>query len=908
MSAGSPDIIGRLAGSGERPRPEGMFRCALSDTSHKVTSRSRRRFRLVRRPKLPRPKWVVLIALVLAALWWVLDASIQSLVYGETTFGTALLQGTSPHTWLHRLVGVVMLLGFGALTAWMVHHLHRARRYAAHLNSVLAAIRRVNQLITRETDETRLLAEACRLIAEGRGWTNAWIGHIDDGRLIDTYHAGFDGGFEPMQAMLAAGRRPACVRRALDSGELQIVTDPAVDCPDCPIPDRCEAEAGMTALLRHGEQTFGWLTIICPERYATDADEQDLLGELADDIAFALHSLQAQRTAHQREAHFRGVFDTSVDAILVFDMAGAIAAANPAACRLYGYTSEEMTHLSGRDIVHPDYYHLFEDFRRQLRTTGEFHAESRDVRKDGTPFDVEVRGSTFMYRNEPHLMAIVRDITDRKRTEQAARQREQFLQDVFDAIRDGLSVLDRDLTIIRTNQQLKEVHSDQLPLEGKKCYAVFQHRDSPCPWCPTLKTFETGTAQTAEVAHPRSNGRQGWADLSVYPLTNERGEVVRAIEYVRDITERKEAQQALHASEERFRRAVAEAPFPIMLHAEDGEVLTVNKAWTQISGYAHAEIPTMAAWTERAYVEQKEAVRADIERLFELDQRIDEGEYTITCRDGTRRVWDFSSAPLPPLPDGRRQVISMAADVTGRKGAEGELAARNAEMERFVYTVSHDLRSPLITIRGFLGHLAEDAEAGDAERLRDDVGRITAAADHMNELLNGLLELSRVGRVANPTESVNLAALVEEVLASLAGVLAPEGSDAPPVAVDVADDLPTVLGDRRRLFEVYQNLIENAVRFMGPQSAPRIEIGIRRRDGAAQFYVRDNGIGIEPKYAEAIFDLFGKLDADSPGAGVGLPIVQRIVEVHGGRIWIESDGPGTGATFYFTLAEMQEAD
>ncbi len=143
--------------------------------------------------------------------------------------------------------------------------------------------------------------------------------------------------------------------------------------------------------------------------------------------------------------------------------------------------------------------------------------------------------------------------------------------------------------------------------------------------------------------------------------------------YGRNVTERKQAEVALRDSEERFRRAVNDAPFPIMLHAEDGEIVAVNRAWTEITGYAPADIATMAEWTRKAYGEARKAVRADIDRLFDLDRRIDEGDYTVTCKDGTRRTWAFSSAPLPPLPDGRRLVISMASDVTEGRRIEGDL-------------------------------------------------------------------------------------------------------------------------------------------------------------------------------------------------------------------------------------------
>jgi PAS domain S-box-containing protein len=150
------------------------------------------------------------------------------------------------------------------------------------------------------------------------------------------------------------------------------------------------------------------------------------------------------------------------------------------------------------------------------------------------------------------------------------------------------------------------------------------------------------------------------------------GKPLRMAGITLDIDERKRTEENLRASEDRFRRAVIESPFPIILHAEDGQVLQISRSWSEITGYSHEEIPTIADWTERAYGERKEIVQADIERLYSLDRRIAEGDYTIRTKDGATRIWDFSSAPLGRLPDGRRLVISMAMDVTELKQAEEE--------------------------------------------------------------------------------------------------------------------------------------------------------------------------------------------------------------------------------------------
>jgi signal transduction histidine kinase len=226
-----------------------------------------------------------------------------------------------------------------------------------------------------------------------------------------------------------------------------------------------------------------------------------------------------------------------------------------------------------------------------------------------------------------------------------------------------------------------------------------------------------------------------------------------------------------------------------------------------------------------------------------------------------------------------------------------ELEAKNGELERFTYTVSHDLKSPLITIGGFLGLLEVDAESGNTEKFKGDLQRIKEATEKMQRLLNELLELSRIGRLINPPSNTPFAKIVEDALSLTRGRLM-----AGHIKVEIEKDLPVVSGDRQRLVEVMQNLIDNAAKFMGDQPTPRIEIGMRKEGTQQVLFVKDNGIGIDASYHERIFGLFDKLDPKSDGTGVGLALAKRIVEVHGGRIWVESEGKGRGSMFCFILA------
>jgi PAS domain S-box-containing protein len=243
-----------------------------------------------------------------------------------------------------------------------------------------------------------------------------------------------------------------------------------------------------------------------------------------------------------------------------------------------------------------------------------------------------------------------------------------------------------------------------------------------------------------------------------------------------------------------------------------------------------------------------------------------------------------------------RLFSDLQAELAVRKKLISELENKNAELERFTYTVSHDLKSPLFTIRGFLGYLEQDALSNNYERFKSDLQRIIDATNKMQTLLNELLELSRIGRLKNEPTKLSFEELAREAADLVQGRIMERS-----IAVHIATGLPCIYGDRQRLVEVLQNLLDNAAKFIGDQKEPRIEIGWSgEEDGKPIFYVRDNGMGIAPEHHDRVFGLFNKLDPRTDGTGVGLALVKRIIEVHGGRIWIQSE-MGKGSTFFFTL-------
>lgn len=268
----------------------------------------------------------------------------------------------------------------------------------------------------------------------------------------------------------------------------------------------------------------------------------------------------------------------------------------------------------------------------------------------------------------------------------------------------------------------------------------------------------------------------------------------------------------------------------------------------------------------------------------------------------------FTDADITALQNMTDQVanaIETARLFKERSQLIKELETKNAELERFTYTVSHDLKSPLVTIRGFLGYLRQDAQKGDLAHFDQDLARVIQATETMQNLLNDLLELSRIGQIINSLENVAFADIVQEALNL---VMNPDHFQK--IRVEVHESLPIIQCDRTRIVEVVQNLVGNSMKFMGNQLNPLIQIGlvdIEVQPGFSTFFIKDNGIGIEPQFRERVFGLFNRLGNDQDGTGIGLTLVKRIVEVHGGRIWLESEGRNKGTTFYFTLANAQSS-
>jgi PAS domain S-box-containing protein len=367
-----------------------------------------------------------------------------------------------------------------------------------------------------------------------------------------------------------------------------------------------------------------------------------------------------------------------------------------------------------------------------------------------------------------------------------------------------------------------------------------------------------------------------------------------------DITEQKRMETELRRSEEMYRSLFCNMMngFAYCRMLFDGETpldfiyLSVNDAFEKLTGLKDvvgrrvSEVIPGIRETDPGVIEAygRVALSGEPER-FEV--------YLETLQE-----WFWISAYSPA----RGFFVAVFDVITERKLAEQALQEKNTELERFTYMISHDLKSPLVTVKTFLGYLEQDLATSDTGRIGKDLDFIRSAADRMGRMLDELLELSRIGRMVNAPQTSTMRELAQSARNMVAGRIAEGG-----VEVLVEDRDVALYGDCPRLQEIWQNLVENACKFMGDQAHPTIRIGAETGNGETIFFVCDNGVGIEPEYRDKVFGLFEKLDRNSEGTGLGLALVKRIVELHGGKIWIESQGGGRGACFRFTLpAAVQE--
>jgi len=537
---------------------------------------------------------------------------------------------------------------------------------------------------------------------------------------------------------------------------------------------------------------------------------------------------------------------------------------------------------------------------------------------DFTPLGMWLHVTAF--RPEPgHFAAVFSDVTARVAVERALRESEDKFKYVFDH-----SVIGKSLTMPGGDLRVNEAFAAMLgyephELEGRGFDQV-THPDDIERSRDVVARLTSGRAATARFVkrYVHKDGSVVWVDVATSLRRDENGEPAYFITSAVDITERVRAEDALRASEARFRRIIDVSPVPLALNDEHGNIIFLNSAFEEHFGYTLDDIPTLEHWWPRAYPDPAyrravaEQWAQELETARTTGKSFAPVEAEVRCRDGAHRTVLVSATPLSGSYEGDHLVVLY--DITQRKRAEdevrrlnaelatrvaertAELQAANQELEAFAYSVSHDLRAPLRAIDGFSHIVLEDAgdklAAADVAHLQ----RVRAAAQRMAVLIDELLSLSRATRQDIVCRDVDLSALAESIVAEL------REEEPARVAATVVTPGLRAWADAELARVILVNLIGNAWKFTSKHESARIEVGALEREGEHVFFVRDDGAGFDAAGAVNLFGAFERMHSpgEFEGHGIGLATVQRLVARHGGRVWAEAEVE-QGATFFFTL-------
>ncbi len=380
---------------------------------------------------------------------------------------------------------------------------------------------------------------------------------------------------------------------------------------------------------------------------------------------------------------------------------------------------------------------------------------------------------------------------------------------------------------------------------------------------------------------------------------------IKNSELTSEIAQREKISNALTESEKRYRLLIENQNDLIIKFDPDKRILFVSPSYCRLFAKSEEEL-TGNSFMSLIYEKDRELVDQSINRVFTYPHKYYHEERAITV-DGCK-WFAWSGKGVPDSSGNIKEIIAVGRDITEKKNDEIErekliasLEEKNSEMERFVYTISHDLKAPLNNIKGFLGILKREVAQENYKDISSFIDRMLKCADKMSDIFDDLLNLSRVGCVVNKPELFSFDELAHEVIEFFSNKI-----DEKKIKIVIDENVPEIYGEKHRIFEVLMNLVQNAIKYSGLNPETRIRIGNIPSENETIIFVEDNGIGIEKEYIDKIFGLFSKLNPNSEGTGVGLALVKRIIECHKGKIWVESMGAGKGSTFYFSLPKKKD--
>jgi PAS domain S-box-containing protein len=518
-----------------------------------------------------------------------------------------------------------------------------------------------------------------------------------------------------------------------------------------------------------------------------------------------------------------------------------------------------------------------------------------------------LKGSAFVLVTALLVYWLVyRALRRQAETERSLRDSESRFRAIFDNALDGIALagIDDKRFVIANAAffRMTGYHPEELP--GLGISAIHPAADLPHVVAQFERQARGELVLARDIPVLRKDGSVFLADINSWPVTVDGKAYLLGV--FRDVTERNRAEDQLR----KLFLAVEQSPESIVITDLEPRIEYVNAAFTRVSGYSREEVLGRNPRILQSGQTSAETHRGLWAALVAGD--IWQGEL-INKRKNGEIYTEWASISPVRQPDGRiTHYLAVKSDISEKKRMDAELERHrdhleelvnertaaleraNRELESFSYSISHDLRTPLRAINGFARILIEDRRDSWNDEDRNHLDRIVHASNKMGQLIDDILEFSRISRAELEMAEVDMRGLAQACLHDLA-------ADYPAAQVDIGG-LPAAMGDEAALRQVFANLIGNALKYSSRRDSPRIEIGAPEVEGETVYFVRDNGTGFSMEYAQRLFGVFQRMhtDAEFPGTGVGLAIVKNIVERHGGRVWAEA-AKGEGATFYFTL-------
>lgn len=564
---------------------------------------------------------------------------------------------------------------------------------------------------------------------------------------------------------------------------------------------------------------------------------------------------------------------------------------------------------------------LMDMIRDRIKTTCDSFENQQGFEQEykDTYYYIRLRRMEYEQREGVLLLLVIDDITSHKQIEKALRESEEKYRFVLESFIDFYYQTDMNGIITNISPsclQLSGYRPDELI--DRPINDLYPKPDQRKELFDIL--LQKGSVNEYEMTMRNKAGREIAVSVNGHIICDQNGKPIVVQGTVRDISDRKRTMRALRESEDRYRRlvgAITSYTYSVKISEGKGVSRKDSTGCISVTGYTPEDYNTDPyLWRKMIHPDDRVLVEKAIEEIM-AGHEVSPVEHRLVRNDGSV-IWVRHTMVSHRNEEGKLiRYDGLFEDITERKQAEEEIAryteqlekanrkleASQRELEEFIYTVSHDLKAPVVSMQGFAGLLKENMSGKLDEKSSKYLDRISANAENMEALLKDLLDLSRIGRIENESQEVDFKELVDDIFESFS-VAASEKN----IHLLRVGSLPNVLGRQKRLREALVNLVDNAIKYMPEQEVSIIEIGydeaIQNPDGKkGAYFVRDNGEGIPEKFHTKIFNIFhrARLDKDrASGTGVGLSIVKRVVETHGGKIWLEST-PGEGATFYFTL-------